>query len=112
MGILWNFVHYKINNSKNNEKQPKYYILFLKETIPNIDTFDRNNVDDIINFILKTNANNCKAQRRKFGKEALHLKGDISWGADVQFKNEALMASRLANFISAYLQVSTIRRTF
>ena len=32
------------------------------------------------------------------------LKGDISWGAEEQFKNEALMAVRTANFISAFLQ--------
>jgi len=38
--------------------------------------------------------------------EELHLKGDLSWGAEKQFENEALMAVRTANFISAFLQVS------
>ncbi len=41
--------------------------------------------------------------------EELYLKGDVSWGAEEQFKNEALMAVRTANFISAFLQVR--RRT-
>ena len=52
-------------------------------------------------FYRKTNADNCKYKKH----EELNLKGDISWGADVHFKNEALMATRLANFISSYLQV-------
>jgi hypothetical protein len=34
------------------------------------------------------------------------LPGDISFGAKEQFENEAKMAVRLANFISAFLQVS------
>lgn len=34
------------------------------------------------------------------------LRGDISFGAEEFFENEAKMATRLANFISAFLQVS------
>ncbi len=34
------------------------------------------------------------------------LRGDIAFGARQQFENEAKMALRLANFISAFLQVS------
>ena len=37
--------------------------------------------------------------------EELNLKGDISWGAEVQFENEALMAVRTANFIR-YVSIS------
>lgn len=37
--------------------------------------------------------------------DQLFLKGDLSWGAEEQFENEALMAVRTANFISAFLQV-------
>ena len=40
------------------------------------------------------------------------MKGDISWGADVQFNNEALMAVRTANFISAFLQVVDPKEVF
>ena len=54
------------------------------------------------------NARNCKS--RTF--DELHLKGDISWGADVQFKNEALQATRLANFISAFMQVVDPKEVF
>jgi hypothetical protein len=36
----------------------------------------------------------------------LVLRGDIAFGARKQFENEAKMALRLANFISAFLQVS------
>ena len=61
-----------------------------------------------INAANNKNKTACKA--RKY--EELHLKGDISWGADVQFKNEALMATRLANFISAFLQVVDPKEVF
>ena len=46
-------------------------------------------------------ADNCKYR----SEEELYLKGDVSWGAEEQFENEALMAVRTANFISAFLQV-------
>jgi hypothetical protein len=36
----------------------------------------------------------------------LILHGDIAYGSEEQFVNEAKMAVRLANFISAFLQVS------
>jgi hypothetical protein len=39
----------------------------------------------------------------------LILHGDIAYGAEEQFANEAKMAVRLANFISAFLQVSKQR---
>ena len=51
---------------------------------------------------------NCK--KRTY--EELHLKGDLSWGAEEQFKNEALMAVRTANFISAFLQVVDPKEVF
>lgn len=66
------------------------------------------NIDDILRFIWKIDATNCK--ERTF--EELNLKGDISWGAEEQFKNEALMAVRTANFISAFLQVVDPREVF
>ena len=61
-----------------------------------------------INAANRRNQTACKARKH----EELHLKGDISWGADVQFKNEALMATRLANFISAFLQVVDPKEVF
>lgn len=40
-----------------------------------------------------------------FHPQDLILRGDVSFGAKEQFENEAKMAVRLANFISAFLQV-------
>ncbi len=54
------------------------------------------------------NAENCKDRTH----EELHLKGDLSWGAETQFKNEAMMAVRTANFISAFLQVVDPKEVF
>ena len=40
------------------------------------------------------------------------LQGDISYGSEEQFENEALMAVRTANFISAFLQVVDPKEIF
>merc|ERR1719394_157895 len=44
--------------------------------------------------------------------DPLKLRGDISYGADVHFKNEAQMAVRTANFISAFMQVVDPKEIF
>jgi hypothetical protein len=43
--------------------------------------------------------------RNLFSSDDLILHGDIGFGAEQQFENEARMALRLANFLSAFLQV-------
>lgn len=52
---------------------------------------------------------NVKSQLKfgiyRYRKEDLELLGDYGFGAHKQFSNEAKMAVRLANFISAFLQV-------
>jgi hypothetical protein len=40
------------------------------------------------------------------------LQGDISYGAEVEFENEALMAVRTANFLSGFLQVVDPKEIF
>jgi len=87
------------------------------------------NIDQALKFILGMNKDTCKkyvillthctfpiikifelAQfpNCDFSKTLpeLMLRGDISFGAEEFFENEAKMATRLANFISAFLQVS------
>ena len=61
------------------------------------------NADSALEFLWQIDEDNCKNYKRD--AEELNLKGDISWGAEKQFENEALMAVRTANFISAFLQV-------
>jgi len=41
-----------------------------------------------------------------YAPQDLMLRGDVSFGAEEFFENEAKMATRLANFISAFLQIS------
>ena len=60
------------------------------------------NIDNILKFIRSVNKNNCK----KFAPDDLVLHGDIGFGTEQQFENEARMALRLANFISSFLQVT------
>lgn len=42
----------------------------------------------------------------RYRPEELILRGDMTFGAQDFFENEAKMATRLANFISAFLQIS------
>lgn len=60
------------------------------------------NIDAVLKFILSVNEKSC----RNFHPQDLVLTGDYSYGAHEQFENEAKMAVRLANFISAFLQIS------
>ncbi|XP_017757160.1 PREDICTED: uncharacterized protein LOC108548632 [Eufriesea mexicana] len=60
------------------------------------------NIDQTLKFILSVNSKTCNS----YTQEDLTLHGDISFGAKEFFENEAKMATRLANFISAFLQIS------
>lgn len=48
----------------------------------------------------------------RYSKQDLELQGDFAFGAEEQFANEAKMAVRLANFISAFLQVKNLHRIY
>ncbi|XP_017885340.1 uncharacterized protein LOC108628125 [Ceratina calcarata] len=63
---------------------------------------ERMNIDQALKFILSVNPKTCT----NYTQEELTLRGDISFGAKEFFENEAKMATRLANFISAFLQIS------
>ncbi|KAJ8959523.1 hypothetical protein NQ314_006260 [Rhamnusium bicolor] len=60
------------------------------------------NIHRTLDFILGINKDNCK----NYKPEELQLHGGAMYGAEEYFQNEAKMALRLANFISAFLQVS------
>ncbi|KAF3427527.1 hypothetical protein E2986_00525 [Frieseomelitta varia] len=60
------------------------------------------NIDQTLKFILSINSKNCKS----YTEEDLTLLGDVAFGAKEFFENEAKMATRLSNFISAFLQIS------
>ncbi|XP_013142311.1 PREDICTED: uncharacterized protein LOC106106296 [Papilio polytes] len=63
---------------------------------------ERLNIFEVLNFIRGVQPHNCS----KYKATDLFLNGDIAFGAPEQFENQAKMAVRLANFISAFLQVS------
>lgn len=60
------------------------------------------NVNAAIKWIYSVDKSSCLY----FHSQDLILKEDVSWGAPKFFENEAIMALRLANFISAFLQIS------
>lgn len=66
------------------------------------------NIDQALKFIQGVNPKTCK----NYKPEDLILHGDISYGAEEQFANEAKMALRLANFISAFLQISDPKEVY
>lgn len=59
------------------------------------------NIHRALDFILRMNKDLCK----NYTSDQLELGGDTDYGAEEFFENEAKMALRLANFISAFLQV-------
>ncbi|XP_050701571.1 uncharacterized protein LOC126987957 [Eriocheir sinensis] len=59
------------------------------------------NVDEVIEFLKSVTKDNCHT----FAPDDLILRGDISFGVESQFENEARMALRLANFLSSFLQI-------
>lgn len=63
---------------------------------------ERINIDQVLKFINSVNKDTCK----RYTEDQLKLHGDVSFGAEEFFENEAKMATRLANFISAFLQIN------
>ncbi|XP_023016255.1 uncharacterized protein [Leptinotarsa decemlineata] len=66
------------------------------------------NVHRVLDFILGMNKVNCK----NYKPEDLQLHGGVMYGAEEYFQNEAKMALRLANFISAFLQVNDPKEVY
>ncbi|KAJ8952914.1 hypothetical protein NQ318_006531 [Aromia moschata] len=66
------------------------------------------NIHATLNFILGMNKDKCK----HYNPEELRLHGGVMYGAEEFFENEAKMALRLANFISAFLQVSDPKEVY
>lgn len=66
------------------------------------------NIHKALDFILGMNKDNCK----KYRPQDLTLNGNVDYGAKEFFDNEAKMAVRLANFISAFLQISDPNEVF
>ncbi|OXU20878.1 hypothetical protein TSAR_014574 [Trichomalopsis sarcophagae] len=63
---------------------------------------DKMNIHEVLKFIYGVHESNC----HKYTAEQLRLPGDIAHSVDEFYENEAKMATRLANFISSFLQVS------
>ncbi|XP_076032342.1 uncharacterized protein LOC143020056 [Oratosquilla oratoria] len=96
------------------QKMPVYYnksdpferLQYLERSFHNVSgpasvRSEHKNADAIVKFINSVNDRNCMT----FKPDDLLLPGDIAYGAEKQFENEARMALRLANFISSFLQV-------
>lgn len=86
----------------------KYYEFRNTTTGPDTLLGKTMNPHDALTFILGVNKETCK----NYDPKDLVLRGDISHGAKEQFVNEARMAVRLANFISAFLQVSDPKEVY
>lgn len=86
----------------------KYYEFRNVTTGPEALLAKTMNPHDALHFILSVNKDTCK----QYDPKDLVLRGDISYGGKEQFINEARMAVRLANFISAFLQVSDPKEVY
>lgn len=65
---------------------------------------NRINIHRVLDFILGMKKENCE----NYPREHMVLVGGYNFGAEEFFENEAKMALRLANFISAFLQVNKV----
>lgn len=81
------------------DKYPQYK---KKMSGPESLTMSRINIHKVLDFILSMNKDKCK----NYNPDDLILQDDLKYGADEYYQNEAKMAVRLANFISAFLQVN------
>ncbi|KAL0275101.1 UNVERIFIED_CONTAM: hypothetical protein PYX00_003066 [Menopon gallinae] len=80
----------------------------MNHTGPNSVHASKINIHRVLSFILSVNDKTCK----NFRPQDLILPGSYAYGVEEQFQNEAQMAVRLANFISAFLQVSDPKEVF
>lgn len=62
----------------------------------------------LIQFMRSINAGNC----HQVDRSDLTLRGDVGYGKEIQFENEARMALRLAHFLSAFIQTVDPNQTF
>ncbi|KAJ8675045.1 hypothetical protein QAD02_010831 [Eretmocerus hayati] len=69
---------------------------------------DKMNDHEVMQFILGVNRRTCKG----YTPEQLKLPGDFSFGAEEFYENEAKMGLRLANFISAFEQLSDPKEVY
>ncbi|KAI4503084.1 hypothetical protein M0802_002128 [Mischocyttarus mexicanus] len=98
MPVEWKKAPYYIRE-KYLEQYHRYRNLTMGPD--DLDT-ERMNIDQILKFIGSMNAKKCQ----NYTAEQLTLDGNIDYGAKDFFENEAKMATRLSNFISAFLQIS------
>ncbi|XP_075679611.1 uncharacterized protein LOC113789532 [Dermatophagoides pteronyssinus] len=59
-------------------------------------------------FMKQIRPDNC----HRFSRDDLTLRGDVGFGKEIQFENEARMALRLAHFLSAFIQTVDPNQTF
>lgn len=74
----------------------------------NSSTSARIDPDTLSGFMRTVNPDNCHRLR----SEELRLRGDVAHGKEVQYENQARVALRLANFLSAFLQVVDPKEQF
>ena len=67
----------------------------------NATTNPRENLEEFVDFLSSVTPKTCK----NYTPDKLKLRGDTAYGHESQFENEARTALRLANFLSAFLQI-------
>lgn len=101
-------VQWERANRYIRERYMRMYPEYMNYTVgPASLHMKRMNIHRALDFILGMNKDNCK----HYTLAELTLKGDIDYGAEEYFDNEAKMAVRLANFISGFLQVRFAKLT-
>ncbi|CAD6209215.1 GSCOCG00003785001-RA-CDS [Cotesia congregata] len=95
----------KYLRDKYLEKYPEY----VNSTVgPESFQTPKINIHNVLTFMRSVNGHNCKL----YTKADLTLHGDVGYGSTEFFENQARMATRLANFISAFLQLNNPKEVY
>ncbi|CAL4118083.1 unnamed protein product, partial [Meganyctiphanes norvegica] len=92
----------------DNYERLKYLSYYKNTSGINATKTNSINVIEVVNYLKSVTAETCTF----FPPDDLILRGDISYGKEIQFEKEARMGLRLANFISSFLQIVDHKEIF
>lgn len=109
-GFSCDKIGYMAVRTQNAEVMDSFYAKILLGTLKTLTGLGKNSTERLDpNSFTKFVRHNVTPENCEFYQRTapyrLQLPGDVAHGKEIQFENQARMALRLANFISAFLQV-------
>ena len=105
------YVAVRTQNVLPIEQNERRKLIAKMETLTGVKANSSNSRMDpytLVNRTRSINAANC----HYFKRDDLTLRGDVAYGKEIQFENQARVGLRLANFLSGFLQVVDPKEQF